>query len=73
METKKIKELSREAQLLKKLREKAQGLDEENKRKSWVAKLVAMPESLRNVKKEELVETPELFQTIAEKILEEGV
>ncbi|AAD19034.1 hypothetical protein CpB0927 [Chlamydia pneumoniae TW-183] len=73
MEAKKIKELSKEAQLLKKLREKSRVLDEKNKRKAWVAKLVAMPESIREIEKEERVETPQLFQAIAEKILEEGV
>ncbi|SPN74006.1 hypothetical protein C10C_0868 [Chlamydia serpentis] len=73
MDAKKTKELSKEAQLLKKLRDKAEIVDEEHKRKTWVAKLVAMPESFRDFEKVDSVETPKLFQIIAEKILEEGV
>ncbi|BAE80916.1 conserved hypothetical protein [Chlamydia felis Fe/C-56] len=73
METKKTKELSAEAELLKKLRDRALVLEEQKKRKVWVEKLVAMPESTRDISHCEVPDTPEVFRAIAEKICEEGV
>ncbi|WP_348663216.1 hypothetical protein [Chlamydia vaughanii] len=73
METKKIKELSAEAELLKKLRDKALVLEEQKKRKVWVEKLMTLPESTRDISHCEVADTPEVFRAIAEKIYEEGV
>ncbi|WP_375793897.1 hypothetical protein O1W69_02275 [Chlamydia sp. 12-01] len=73
METKKTKELSAEAELLKKLRDKALVLEEQKKREVWVEKLIAMPESARDISHCEVPDTPEVFRAIAEKICEEGV
>ncbi|ANH78694.1 hypothetical protein [Candidatus Chlamydia sanziniae] len=73
MKAKKIKEQSAEVALLKKLRDKALVVEERKKRQTWVEKLVAMSEPIRDVHPQELPETPYLFQAIAEKIVEEGV
>ncbi|QEM74169.1 hypothetical protein DZK34_04430 [Chlamydia abortus] len=70
---KKIKELSAEAELLKKLRDQALALEEQKKRQVWIEKLIAMPESTRDLSHCEIPDTPEVFRAIAEKICEEGV
>lgn len=73
MGTKKIKELSAEAELLKKMRDKAVALEEQKKRKVWIEKLISLPESTRDISHINVPDTPKVFQAIAEKIYEEGV
>ncbi|WP_201456356.1 hypothetical protein [Chlamydia sp. 17-3921] len=73
MVEKKTKELSKEARWLKQLKDRAVILEEKKKRQAWVNKLVVMPDSVRDIDIQSTPETPQLFQDIAEKILEEGI
>ncbi|AQT77826.1 hypothetical protein [Chlamydia gallinacea] len=73
MKAKKIKELSVEAELLKKMRDKAVALEEQKKRQVWMEKLISLPESTRTISYSEALDTPDVLRAIAEKIYEEGV
>lgn len=73
MKAKKIKELSVEAELLKKMRDKAVALEEQKKRRVWIEKLLSLPESTRAISHSEILDTPDVLRAIAEKIYEEGV
>ena len=73
MKAKKIKELSVEAELLKKMRDKAVALEEQQKRQVWMEKLISLPESTRTISYSEALDTPDVLRAIAEKIYEEGV
>ncbi|AAF39012.1 hypothetical protein C6H88_00710 [Chlamydia muridarum str. Nigg] len=73
MKEKKVLELSPESALLKKLRDRAISQQETQKRKFWIEKLAAMPESTRDYL--EIKDAPEpshLFRKVAERLLKEG-
>lgn len=69
MSTKKIQ--STEAELLKKLRDKAQLREEENKRQRWVEMVKALPESTRDMPDLDMPQQS-LFESVAHKIIENG-
>ncbi|AEB41163.1 hypothetical protein [Chlamydia pecorum] len=74
MTEKKMKELSAELCLLKQLQNHAAALEEAKKRQVWVEKLLAMPDAVRDVEvRDTYEETPQLFQDMAKKIVEEGL
>lgn len=73
MKEKKVLELSPEATLLKKLRDRAISQQETQKRKAWIEKLAAMPESTRDyLEPQAHLEPSQLFRKVAERLLEEG-
>ena len=73
MKEKKVLEISPEAALLKKLRDRAISQQEIQKRKSWVEKLAAMPVSTRDhMEAKESPEPSQLFRKIAERLIEKG-
>lgn len=69
MSTKKIQ--STEAELLKKLRDKAQLREEENKRQRWIEMVKALPESTRDFSDFDMPQSTH-FEAVAQKIIEQG-
>ncbi|EPP34676.1 hypothetical protein CP10139811_0586 [Chlamydia ibidis] len=74
MQDKLVEQLSQEAELLKKLRDKALAQSEQRKRDLWLEELLAMPEvtSCSQVDVNSL-DTPEVFLEVAKRIIERGV
>ena len=73
MKEKKVLEISPEAALLKKLRDRAISHQEMQKRKFWLEKLITMPESTREpIETRKTLEPSQLFRKIAERLLKEG-
>ncbi len=73
MKKKPVKVLPEEVALLKKLRDKALVEEEKKKRKQWIQKLMAADEAVRDVPvSTEVLDPKEVFQKIAERLVEEG-